>query len=75
MGAQALAIQGISAVGNVFWGDLQVLTKQGEAQSPQPRVTLSSDYGIISENTGGLGGSCGFELVCSPNKHLPALGF
>lgn len=70
MSAQALPIQGTSAAGNIFWGDLQVLTKQGEIRSLQLSVTLSSDYGIISENTGGLGGSCGFELVCSPNKHL-----
>lgn len=63
-------VKGISAVGNVFWGDLQVFTKQSETQSLQLSVTLSSDYGIISENTGGLGASCGFELICSPNKHL-----
>lgn len=70
MSAQALPVQGISAVGNVFWGGLQVLTKQGETQPLQLSVTLSSYYGISSENTGGHGGSCGFELVCSPNKHL-----
>lgn len=57
-------------MGDDLWEDSQVLTKQGEIWSPQLRVTLSSDYGFIAENTGGLGGSCSFEFVYSPNKDL-----
>lgn len=47
-----------------------MLTKQGEIGSLQLRVTLSSEYSFMAENTTSLGGSCSFELVSSPDKHL-----